>query len=360
MIRLMIAVGARPNFMKAAPIMAACAERADIQARLVHTGQHYDEAMSDLFFRQLGLPEPDVSLGVGSDTHGRQTGRIMQAFEPVMEQERPDALIVVGDVNSTAACALVGAKLGVPVAHVEAGLRSFDRRMPEEINRIVTDAVSDLLFCTEEAAVANLRREGVAEKKVFLVGNVMIDTLLASRQKAEESTILSRLSVQPQGYAVLTLHRPENVDHPEVLAGILEAVGKISREIAVVFPAHPRTRKQMAAGSVRTPANLKVTEPLGYLDFLKLTAEAAAVLTDSGGIQEETTILRVPCLTLRENTERPVTVERGTNRIAGTQREGIVNAWRAMRGGAEAAPEPPALWDGKAAERIVGVLAEKL
>ena len=357
-------VGARPNFMKIAPIMAACAARPQIEALLVHTGQHYDERMSDLFFRQLGIPAPDINLGVGSASHAAQTAGIMKAFEPVVLQQAPRAVLVVGDVNSTIACGLVAVKLGVKLVHVEAGLRSFDRAMPEEINRLLTDAISDLLFCTEQSGVENLRREGIPDERVFLVGNVMIDTLLGNRRKAEASTVLEGLGLSAGGYAVLTLHRPSNVDDPAVLGRLLDALEVIQRDLPIVFPIHPRTRKNLAGSPlgrrVEGLADLRLIDPAGYLDFLKLMSSAKLVLTDSGGIQEETTILKVPCLTLRENTERPVTAEVGTNRVVGTDPRKILDAYREAVAGRGRTPQAPPLWDGHAAERIVEVLIEKL
>ncbi len=353
-------VGARPNFMKIAPLMEAYRARQEIEPLLVHTGQHYDEEMSDLFFRQLGIPRPDLNLEVGSSSHGRQTAEIMKRFEPVVMEEKPDLVLVVGDVNSTIACGLVAVKLGVKLAHVEAGLRSFDRTMPEEINRVLTDAVSDLLFCTEESGVRNLRDEGVGEEKTFLVGNVMIDTLLKHRKRAEESSILDELGLSPKGYAVLTLHRPANVDDPEVFSGIVAALEVIQQDLPVIFPVHPRTRGRVE--EVLNPErlavlpNLRPVEPVGYLDFLKLMAESRLVLTDSGGIQEETTILKVPCLTIRENTERPVTCQVGTNRLAGVRTETILAAYREIASGKGGGGETPPLWDGRAAERIVEIL----
>jgi UDP-N-acetylglucosamine 2-epimerase (non-hydrolysing) len=355
--------GARPNFMKIAPLMEAFAVKDAIEPMLVHTGQHYDERMSDLFFRQLGIPEPDVNLGVGSGSHAVQTAEIMKAFEPVLLREKPDAVLVVGDVNSTIACGLVAVKLGVKLVHVEAGLRSFDRTMPEEINRILTDGISDLLFCTEQSGVDNLRREGVADEKVFLVGNVMIDTLLKNREKAGQSTILEELALVPGQYVVLTLHRPANVDDPAVLGRILDALEIVQRDMPIVFPIHPRTRKNLDGSPlgrrVADMKGLRLIDPAGYLDFLKLMSSAKAILTDSGGIQEETTILRIPCITLRPNTERPVTADIGSSRIVGTDTGKIVAAWRDIQSGRWPIPRTPELWDGKAARRIADILVEK-
>ena len=362
--RIINVAGARPNFMKIAPLMEALRATGGIEPVLVHTGQHYDERMSDLFFRQLGIPEPDINLDVGSASHAVQTAEIMKAFEPVVLEQRPDAVLVVGDVNSTIACGLVAVKLGVRLVHVEAGLRSFDRAMPEEVNRLLTDAISDLLFCTEQSGVDNLRREGVPDAKIHFVGNVMIDTLLKNRAKAEESTILAELGLQPNGYGVLTLHRPSNVDDPAVFGRLLDAFEAIQRELPIVFPIHPRTRKslrQSALGRrVEAMPDLRLIDPAGYLDFLKLMSSAKLVLTDSGGIQEETTILKVPCLTLRENTERPVTAEIGSNRIVGTDPAKILAAFREATEGTGRPPKTPPLWDGQAAGRIAGILAERL
>jgi UDP-N-acetylglucosamine 2-epimerase (non-hydrolysing) len=359
-VKLVNVVGARPNLMKIAPLMEAWAKRPGVEALLVHTGQHYDANMSELFFHELGIPEPDLNLEVGSASHAVQTAEIMRAFEPVVQSQRPDAVLVVGDVNSTIACGLVAVKLGVRLVHVEAGLRSFDRTMPEEINRVLTDAISDVLFCTEESGVRNLRREGVAPERIHLVGNVMIDTLVRHRAKADRSGVLAALGLAPRRYAVLTLHRPANVDDPGVLGRLLDALEAIHRDLAIVFPVHPRTRQKLAAFgfSARLAAmrELRLVEPLGYLDFLKLMAEARLVLTDSGGIQEETTILGVPCLTLRENTERPATVECGTNRLVGRDPARILAAWQEIRSAAPAPARVPPLWDGRAAERIADIL----
>ncbi len=356
--------GARPNFMKIAPLMADFARRGDIHGYVVHTGQHYDENMSKLFFDELGIPRPDVNLEVGSASHAQQTAEIMKRFEPVLLERRPDYVIVVGDVNSTIACGLVAVKLGVPLAHVEAGLRSFDRTMPEEINRILTDQISDLLFVTEPSGVENLKREGIADSKVFLVGNVMIDTLLANRKKADKSTILQDLELTPRGYAVLTLHRPSNVDDPEVLAALLEAFDQIQREMPLIFPTHPRTRKNLSRfgfdARLKEMPNFRMLDPLGYLGFLKLMAESRLVLTDSGGMQEETTILGVPCMTLRENTERPITLEQGTNRLVHTTTEDVLKHYRQIMETSEKKSSCiPKLWDGKAAQRIAELLANK-
>jgi len=362
--KLINVVGARPNLMKIAPLMAAYAAHPGIEPLLVHTGQHYDANMSDLFFRQLGIPEPDLNLGVGSASHAVQTAAIMQAFEPVVLEQRPDAVLVVGDVNSTIACGLVAVKLGVKLVHVEAGLRSFDRDMPEEINRVLTDAISDLLFCTEASGVENLRREGVPGDRVHLVGNVMIDSLVRHRERAAGSRILEELELEKSGYAVLTLHRPANVDDPAVFGALLDALGVIQQDLPIVFPAHPRTRAQLEqhgfGGRLSEMPNLRIVEPIGYLDFLQLMACARLALTDSGGIQEETTILGVPCLTLRENTERPVTVEMGTNQLVGRDPVRILAAYRGLEDRAASEQRVPPLWDGRAAERIAEILQETI
>lgn len=364
MIRIISVAGARPNFMKIAPLMDAFRNTPAIQPMLVHTGQHYDERMSDLFFRQLGIPKPDINLGIGSGSHAVQTADVMKAFEPVLLEHKPDAVLVVGDVNSTIACGLVAVKLGIKLVHVEAGLRSFDRSMPEEINRVLTDSISDILFCTEQSGVDNLRREGVAGERMFLVGNVMIDTLLKHRPKADASPILADLGLHAGQYAVLTLHRPSNVDDPAVFGRLLDALEVVQKGLPVVFPIHPRTRNNLAKSSlgarVAEMKNLRLIDPAGYLDFLKLTSSARMVLTDSGGVQEETTILKVPCITMRENTERPVTADVGSNRIVGTDPKNIVQAYRdVMEGRWKPAGTPP-LWDGQAAQRIAKILTEKL
>ncbi len=362
--KIISVAGARPNFMKIAPLMEAFAAHPSIEPMLVHTGQHYDERMSDLFFRQLGIPKPDVNLGIGGGSHAVQTAEIMKSFEPVILEHKPAAVLVVGDVNSTIACGLVAVKLGVKLIHVEAGLRSGDRTMPEEINRVLTDAISDLLFCTEHSGVDNLLREGVPKEKVHLVGNVMIDTLLKNRSKAEQSTILSDLSLTPGGYAVLTLHRPSNVDDPAVFGRLLDALEVVQRDLPLVFPIHPRTRNNLAAGALGSRVagmkNLRMIDPAGYLDFLKLTSSAKLVLTDSGGIQEETTILKVPCITMRENTERPITCEMGSNRLVGTKPESILAAYHDVMSGRGRECQIPPMWDGKAAQRIAETIVREL
>jgi UDP-N-acetylglucosamine 2-epimerase (non-hydrolysing) len=346
--------------MKIAPIVAALQRfPAAFTPVIVHTGQHYDEKLSRVFFEELGIPRPDVNLEVGSGSHAQQTAAIMTAFEPVLLAQRADMVVVVGDVNSTIACALVASKLGVRVAHVEAGLRSFDRTMPEEINRVLTDQISDLLFTTEAVAEANLRREGVDPSKVHFVGNVMIDTLLTHRERARALDVQARFGVSRRGYGLLTLHRPSNVDDPAVFERLIEGVGTIAADVPIVFPVHPRTRpvveRSPAAARLVQQERLRLVDPLGYLEFLGLMDSSRVVLTDSGGVQEETTILGVPCLTLRENTERPVTISDGTNRLVGTDPARIVGAWRSVSA-ASMTPKTPPLWDGRAAERIVDVL----
>jgi UDP-N-acetylglucosamine 2-epimerase (non-hydrolysing) len=355
--KLLLVAGARPNFMKVAPLMWEIQRRDDVDAFLVHTGQHYDEKMSQRFFTELQIPRPDENLEVGSGSHAVQTAEVMKRFEPVLHRQRPDAVVVVGDVNSTLACALTAVKLGIRVAHVEAGLRSFDRSMPEETNRILTDAISDWLFVTEPSGLANLRAENVAGERVHFVGNVMIDTLIACRRRIAESPILDTLGVQAGCYATLTMHRPANVDRADVFAGLMHAITRLQRELPMVFPVHPRTRKAIEEHQRDPLPNLKFIEPLGYLDFMKLIGNARFVLTDSGGVQEETTYLGIPCLTMRENTERPVTVTQGTNRLVGLNPQQIIaEGLHALetRSGRHVVPD---LWDGRAAGRILDVLA---
>jgi len=411
--KIITVVGARPNFMKAAPIVAAIRTHNErsaaphgfkgsenfpliLQNVLVHTGQHYDEAMSDRFFADLNIPKPDVHLGVGSGSHAAQTAEIMKRFEEVLLRERPDLLIVVGDVNSTVACALVASKISCDacgtrplIAHVEAGLRSFDRGMPEEINRILTDHLADLLFVTEESGLQNLRQEGIPDRKVYFVGNTMIDSLLAFKHKADLSPILNTLDLSDSGsrhgsangatrYALLTLHRPSNVDKRETFLSILEGLEELSSLCPVIFPAHPRTQKRIAEfgferyfstqngfqggekpHSTEVSGRIRMVEPLGYLDFLCLMGHAALVVTDSGGIQEETTCLGIPCVTVRENTERPITVQVGTNILAGTSKEGIQHATRQQLELKPARAVPEA-WDGRSAERILDAICSEI
>jgi UDP-N-acetylglucosamine 2-epimerase (non-hydrolysing) len=349
-LRVACVAGARPNYMKIKPVLDALEARG-VKTVLVHTGQHYDRAMNDVFFDELGIRGPDHHLGVGSGTHAEQTARTMIAFEPVVAEVRPHVVVVVGDVNGTLAGALVAAKAGALVAHVEAGLRSRDWSMPEEVNRVVTDRVSDYLLAPSPDAVANLMAEGYRPDQVHLVGNVMVDTLLANLDRARARPILAELGLRRGGFGLVTLHRPTNVDDPRVLAELVGALTAIAEEVPLVFPAHPRTRAVLG----RPPDRVRVLEPLGYLDFLALQDAAAVVLTDSGGVQEETTVLGVPCLTLRENTERPVTVTEGTNRLVGRCPEMIVRAARAVLRNRPAARRP-ALWDGRAGERIADVL----
>jgi len=352
--------------MKIAPLLAEYSRHENIHAILVHTGQHYDGIMSNLFFSELGIPKPDINLEVGSGSHAVQTADIMKRFEPVLIDHKPDVVVVVGDVNSTIACGLVAVKLGTKLAHVEAGLRSFDRSMPEEINRVLTDSISDFLFCTEQSGVDNLIKEGIAKEKIHLVGNVMVDTLISNLEKAKKSTIIERLQKQGcldrDGFAVLTMHRPSNVDDPKTFSRILDALEVIQKDLPILFPIHPRTRKNLSVLGLQermdSLRNIHLLDPTGYLDFLKLNSCAKVVLTDSGGIQEETTVLKVPCITLRENTERPITAEIGSNQIVGTDPEKILAAYRNATGGKWREPQIPPLWDGKAAERIVRIMLE--
>ena len=366
-------VGARPNYMKVAPLMREMAKRPDRWEQiLIHTGQHYDHQMSRVFFEDLGLPDPDVYLGVGSGSHAQQYARVMQAFEPVLERVRPDWVLVVGDVNSTLACALCSAQMGIRVAHVEAGLRSCDRSMPEEINRTLTDHLSELLFITEPSGNTNLQREGISARRIRFVGNVMIDTLVHMLPRARDRKILRDLGLVAQSddmagleigkqeprYVLVTLHRPSNVDSVSVLKEILSAIEVLSHDLPVIFPVHPRTRKQIEEIHHELKSRqLRLLEPLGYLDFLALMCRAALVITDSGGIQEETTYLDIPCLTVRPNTERPITLEMGNNRLVRGDRGAILEATHAaLNGSPFSAKRRPALWDGRAAERIVSEL----
>lgn len=360
-------VGARPNFIKIAPLMKAMKKQPEMQSLLVHTGQHYDAGMAGCFFQDLDIPSPDVFLEVGSGSHAVQTAEVMKRLEPVLERHRPDVVLVVGDVNSTMAAALTAAKLKIKVAHVEAGLRSFDRTMPEEINRLVTDAVSDFLFVTEESAEQHLLAEGISRDKVFFVGNVMIDCLESSRQLWTSSTILKRLHLNKGRYGVVTLHRPSNVDDVQTLERLVEALSVIAQRCPLIFPVHPRTIGTLKSlerfrsclhfenGEIPT-AGIRCIAPLGYLDFMALVEHSRIVLTDSGGLQEETTVLGIPCLTLRENTERPVTVTHGTNRIVGSSPSRIVTEAVCILDAPRNAPVLPPLWDGHASERIVAIL----
>jgi UDP-N-acetylglucosamine 2-epimerase (non-hydrolysing) len=355
--------GARPNFMKVAPLYRAFRASGLFDVTLVHTGQHYDDRLAGSFFRDLELPDPDIRLNVGSGSHGSQTARVLERFEQELHAHEPDLVVVVGDVNSTIACALAAVKTVYPdgrrprVAHVEAGLRSFDRTMPEEINRILCDAISDFLFVTEDSGVAHLMAEGVAPSRIHLVGNVMIDTLRRQSAAARAAAAWDRFDLTEQAYAVATLHRPSNVDDDRTLGALIESLAHVSASLPVVFPVHPRTRARLERLALSVPGALRLCEPLPYLEFLSLLMSARLVLTDSGGIQEETTCLGVPCLTLRENTERPVTVTHGTNRVIGIRPDAILDEVR--RTLADPMPDVPAppLWDGQAASRIVGILA---
>ncbi|MCP5278314.1 MAG: UDP-N-acetylglucosamine 2-epimerase (non-hydrolyzing) [Thiobacillus sp.] len=357
MTEILCIVGARPNFMKIAPIMAAFADQG-IRAKLVHTGQHYDPAMSDSFFEQLGIPRPDVNLEVGSASHAVQTAEIMRAFEPVLDLEKPKAVLVVGDVNSTIACALVAAKKGVKVIHVEAGLRSYDRGMPEEINRVLTDQISDLLFTTEREALANLQKEGIAAERVHFVGNVMIDTLLGHLERAvpAETTLGGKPA---RGYASVTLHRPSNVDDPAVFKGLLDTLDRVAERMDVVFPIHPRTRataEKFGFSPLLDRPGIRLLPPQGYLEMLGLTRDATVVITDSGGLQEETTALGVPCITVRDNTERPITLTEGTNTLTGPDPDKIWPVFEEVLATGGKRGRIPEFWDGQAAVRIAGFL----
>lgn len=353
-LRIVCVAGARPNYMKIKPVMDAL-ERRGAEVVLVHTGQHYDEAMNDVFFRDLGIRPPDHFLGIGSGSHAEQTGRVMAAFEPLLDEVAPDAVVVVGDINSTLACALVTAKAGPLLAHVEAGLRSRDWGMPEEVNRVATDRVSDYLLASSPDAADNLRAEGYREDQIHLVGNVMIDTLFANLDRARQSDVLERYGLSRGGYGLVTLHRPANVDDPEVLTGLLKALGEIADRCPLLLPVHPRAAGRLAELGV--PGGVRLVPPAGYLDFIALQDSARVVLTDSGGVQEETTALGVPCVTLRDNTERPITVDQGTNVLAGRDPGRIVATVHAVL---DSPPEPrrPELWDGHAGDRIAAVLLE--
>jgi UDP-N-acetylglucosamine 2-epimerase (non-hydrolysing) len=359
--KIILVAGARPNFMKVAPLLWELRKYPDrFNPRLIHTGQHYDAEMSDVFFRDLELPRPDRFLGVGSGSHAEQTARVMMAFEQACVEEQPDLVVVVGDVNSTMACAITAKKLCIPVAHVEAGLRSRDWTMPEEINRVVTDAISDLLFTPSQDADENLLREGIPADRIHFVGNIMIDCLLIQLPKTEARATLERFGVAAGGYATLTLHRPSNVDDPTVFSGIIDVMLDLSRDLPIVWPVHPRSRKMLERlglmHSVENSCGLKLVDPLGYLDMLTMNRRARMIITDSGGLQEEATVLGVPCITLRQNTERPITVEAGANRIVGNYPAGIRAAVLAVLTANECQIHIPKRWDGKAAVRIVDVL----
>ena len=358
--KILHVVGARPNFMKIAPIMREMSRYPEsFEQILVHTGQHYDEMMSNIFFEELDLPRPDLNLGVGSGSHSWQTAEVMLRFEPIVLEHKPDWVVVVGDVNSTLACTLVCSKIGVRVAHVEAGLRSFDRNMPEEINRLLTDQIADLLFTPSQDGDRNLLREGVAREKIHLVGNVMIDTLVHLMPKAKARWTSLKEELGLGRYLLVTLHRPFNVDDPDTLLEIMDALSDVSEEIPILFPIHPRTRQRIREFGLETnKKDLHLLDPFGYLDFLALQIHADLILTDSGGIQEETTYLGVPCLTARPNTERPITIKLGTNRLVDTTRKALVDAIRhKLTEGRESRNVPP-LWDGHAAERIVSLFKE--
>ncbi len=365
-IKVMSVVGARPNFMKIAPIVGAIerhnrnrlGDEPTIKHLLVHTGQHYDVKMSDVFFKELGIAAPDISLEVGSGSHAEQTARVMMAFEPVCLREKPDWVVVVGDVNSTMACTLVASKLGIKVAHVEAGLRSFDRTMPEEINRLVTDALADLLLTPSPDADENLKREGIPSSRIRLVGNIMIDTLVANLEQARHSSLPGQLGLQPKGFVYVTLHRPSNVDDRDNLGMIRNELTRLARNLTVVFPVHPRTRKMFAQYDIPLDGkpNLKLLEPIGYHDSLCLTENAKFVLTDSGGLQEESTYLLTPCLTLRPNTERPITIEVGTNKL--TRPEQLASDIEEILQDRRQRGRIPDLWDGRTAERVLNALLE--
>ncbi|MBL7994812.1 UDP-N-acetylglucosamine 2-epimerase (non-hydrolyzing) [bacterium] len=358
--KIISVVGARPNFMKVAPILRELKKFSAHQSVLVHTGQHYDARMSDIFFSDLQIPEPDVFLNVGSGSHAKQTADVMSRFEEVMQKEKPDLVIVVGDVNSTLACSVTASKMNTKVAHVEAGLRSFDKTMPEEINRIVTDAISDYLFTTEKSGTDHLLKEGKKPEQIYFTGNVMIDSLVFSKERMSKSTVLSQWQLIPQQYMVVTLHRPSNVDNHDSIEKILRILDVIQQKIPVVFPIHPRSLKMIEKfgyqSKIESMGKLKLTDPIGYIDFLRLMSQAKAVVSDSGGLQEESTYLGIPCLTMRENTERPVTIEVGTNTLVGLDEEKIHACIDQIMNGTYKTGAVPQLWDGKAAERIVSIL----
>lgn len=360
--KIISVVGARPNYMKVAPIHRAFQKFNDkIKHLICHTGQHYDVNMSNIFFEELELPPPDFYLGVGSGSHAEQTAKIMIEFEKVLLNEKPNLVIVVGDVNSTIACSLVAVKLGIKVAHVEAGLRSFDRTMPEEINRLLTDQIADYLFVTEKSGLENLKNEGITDEKIFFVGNTMIDSLVYYLPKIEMSQILDELQLREKEYVVITLHRPSNVDNSENLIKIFEQFQRIAKKYKIVFPIHPRTKKTIQSTDFNyNHPNFLLIDPIGYIGFIKLVKNSIAVITDSGGIQEETTFLKIPCLTLRENTERPITVELGTNKLIGTKYDKIAEEFFNYINSSKTNSTIPPLWDGNAAERITAKLVELL
>jgi len=364
--KIILVAGARPNFMKIAPLVRQLKGRRDFEYKIIHTGQHYDEEMSQVFFDELEIPAPDYHLNAGSGSHAEQTAKIMVAFERVCEAERPDVVVVVGDVNSTLACSITAKKMGVRVAHVEAGLRSGDWAMPEEINRVVTDSISDYLFVTEKSGRENLLREGKRPESIFFVGHVMVDNLLHMKRRldgeemaqSDATALKTRLGLGR--YAFLTLHRPANVDDPETFGGIVTALNEVSRDLPILFPVHPRTRNQLDRNGLKFSDSVFLLSPLGFRESLYLWKDAALVLTDSGGLQEETTALGIPCFTIRENTERPVTIEEGTNTLVGVRPEGILAAYRDFRDGRVKKGRVPELWDGRAAERILDILGKQV
>jgi len=364
--KILLVAGARPNFMKIAPLVRQLKGRRDFEYMIIHTGQHYDEEMSQVFFDELEIPAPDYHLNAGSGSHAEQTAKIMVAFERVCADERPDVVVVVGDVNSTLACSITAKKMGIRVAHVEAGLRSGDWAMPEEINRVVTDSISDYLFVTEKSGRENLLREGKRPESIFFVGHVMVDNLLHMKRRldGEEMTQSDATALKAHlglgRYAFLTLHRPANVDDPETFGGIVSALNEISRDLPILFPVHPRTRNQLDRNGLKFSDSVFLLSPLGFRESLYLWKDAALVLTDSGGLQEETTALGIPCFTIRENTERPVTIEEGTNTLVGVRPEGILAAYRDFRDGRVKKGRVPELWDGRAAERILDILGKQV
>jgi len=358
--KIFLIAGARPNFMKIAPIARAFDKHSQINYKIVHTGQHYDKNMSDIFFEELGIRQPDYHLGAGGGTHAQQTAKIMIGFEEICENDRPNLVIVVGDVNSTLACSIVAKKMHIKVAHVEAGLRSFDLSMPEEINRMVTDSISDLFFITEAQGMTNLLKEGKSPESLHFVGHVMIDNLFYQLEKLKEIDTARFPTFQfkktQKAYGVVTLHRPSNVDNKQSLETIFETLTQISKTLPLIFPIHPRTRKNMEAFNITPGSNIELTEPLSYMEFLNLWKDAEFALTDSGGLQEETTALGIPCLTIRNNTERPITVTQGTNELMGTSREKILGSFKKIMNNDWKTGQRPKLWDGNTAERIVALI----
>lgn len=359
MIKILLVAGARPNFIKIMPLIREFRRYpGKIRYTLVHTGQHYDNAMSDSFFKDLSIPKPDIYLGIGSATHGKQTARVMENIEEILLKKRYDLLIVVGDVNSTIAAALAASKLGVKIAHIEAGLRSFDRQMPEEVNRILTDHISDYLFTTETYGNRNLKREGIDGNKIFFVGDIMIDSYLINKKKISNSNIINKLCLKKRSYCLVTVHRPSNVDQKKNLKRIVDLLRKISDKIEVVFPVHPRTKKMLKAHKIKT-GNIRIISPLGYIDFQALLKNAKLILTDSGGIQEEATVHNIPCLTLRENTERPVTIAIGSNKLVGSDKEKALKAVEQVINNKWKKASLPPLWDGNTAKRIVKIVLKE-